>query len=131
MSGQANKRRNPINRISKGGQYAIILLILLLLGSGTVFFFYRTFTTTGDDAVAVMNNEEREMLDRVLSIGPKMDPSEVYRLLGEPTSDLLVIAQWDGFAGSVLSRGRIYFIDGKPGKFRWIKLGYFVYEVKY
>ena len=67
-------------------------------------------------------------LERVASIHKGMAAPQVYAVLGEPTSDLYLVAKWDGFGGSRLSQLRVYFYDGHPQKIRWMKLGYFVYE---
>ena len=75
-----------------------------------------------------MSAEEKALLPRLGSIHAAMTAAEVYKVLGEPTSDLLVVAQWDDFGGSQLSQLRIAFIDGRPRKLRWLKLGYFMYE---
>ena len=108
----------------------IALVVVLIVCGGTAFgcLTWNTIRHAGDQAVAQMNSDEREWLKRVTLIHPAMNAEQVYKVLGEPTSDILLLAKWDGFGGSQLSQLRIYFFDGHPRRIRWLKLGYFMYE---
>jgi hypothetical protein len=88
----------------------------------------KTFSHTGDEAASQMTKEEQEWLGRIGRLHKAMPVAKVYELLGEPTSEVLSLAKWDGFAGSKLGQLRVYFTDGHPRRVRWLKLGYFVYE---
>jgi len=103
---------------------------LLLIAATCVAVFYadRMFSTTDQQAVAAMNAEELAALKRLSSIDGGMSSEQVFRTLGSPSEDLFFIAKWNGFGGSILSQARIYFVDGRPAKIRWMKLGFFVYE---
>jgi hypothetical protein len=101
-----------------------------LIGGAGVFGYLvvNTFSYTGADAVTQMNDEERQLLERIGRIERTMNAAAVYAALGEPTSEILGLAKWDGVAGSRLSQLRIYFLDGQPRRIRWIKLGAFMFE---
>jgi len=112
-------------------QALIVALSVVMVVCGATAFGYLTWNTlrhAGDQAVAQMSSQEREWLKRITLIGPAMNAVQVYEVLGEPTSDIFLLAKWDGFGGSQLSQLRIYFSDGHPRRVRWLKLGYFVYE---
>jgi hypothetical protein len=104
--------------------------LVVLFGGGGVFGYLTVnmLDHSGDQAVSQMSPEEQDWLRRVTRIERTTTPAEVYRTLGEPSSELFGLAKWDEFAGSSLSQLRVYFIDGQPRKIRWMKLGYFVYE---
>ncbi len=112
---------------------AIVILFLIPATGFFGFYSYRTFATTGEKAIAVMTPEELTVLEKVSQIDKNMNAEEVFRILGEPTEDLLVIAKWNGMGGSSLSQGRVYFRvrDGKVREFRLIKLGYFFYVINF
>ena len=107
---------------------AVGVLVFVSASSVAVFYAHRTFTTTGQRAVGVMNPEERAALDGLSKISRAMSTEQVYRALGPPSEDLYLVAKWNRFGGSALSQARIYFVNERPMKIRWIKLGFFVYE---
>src|SRR5688500_4674673 len=105
---------------TKSQKLLIALLVTMAVG-GAVFAAYmgvRTFSHVGEDAVTQMSAVEREWLARLDRLHRGMPAEEVYRLLGEPSTDVLVAAQWNGFGGSRLSRLRIYFANGRPHRLR-------------
>jgi hypothetical protein len=106
-------------------------LIVVAIASGMAALGYATWNMmshTGARAVDRMNAQERESLKRVALVRSTMSMEQVYKILGEPTSDLFQLAKWDGFGGSELSQLRIYVVDGHPRRVRWMKLGYFFYD---
>jgi hypothetical protein len=112
-------------------QKLIVTAVIVAFVCGAAFFGYRglqTFSHTGEEAVTQMTPEERDWLARIGRLHKGMRVPEVHELLGEPSSDVLVAAKWDGFAGSQLSQLRVYFHDGHPRRLRWMKLGHFIYE---
>jgi len=115
------KRRNVV-------LVALAVLMFISASGVMVYFAHRTFTTTGQRAVAMMNTEELAVLGKLSSIRRAMSTDQVYQALGPPSEDLFLLAKWNGFGGSPLSQVRVYFVDKHPIKFRWIKLGFFVYE---
>lgn len=112
-------------------QKLIAAAVIVAFFCGAAFFGYhglQTFSHTGEDALTQMTPQERDWLARIGRLHKGMGAAEVHELLGEPSSDVLVAAKWDGFAGSRLSQLRVYFQDGHPRRVRWMKLGYFIYE---
>jgi pheromone shutdown protein TraB len=116
--------------VKRGTLVFLALAVPVLAGATAVAVYYidRTVSTTGEQAVQAMNAEERAALGRVLALRRGMTAEEVFRSLGPPSEDLGLLAKWDGFGGSALSQVRVYFLDGRPVKVRWLKLGAFVYE---
>ncbi len=96
--------------------------------AGFGYLVWNTQSNTGGRAIARMNPEERKALKRIELVRPTMTAERVYEVLGEPTSEILAVAKWDGFGDSQLSQLRVYFSEGHPRKVRWLKLGYFLYE---
>lgn len=115
----------------KRGTILFLALAVPVLAGATaagVYFIDRTVSTTGERAVQAMNAEERAALRGVLLLRRGMSAEDVYRALGPPTEDLGLVAKWNGLGGSALSQVRVYFLDGRAFKVRWMKLGAFVYE---
>jgi hypothetical protein len=112
-------------------QKLIAAAVIVAFAGAAAFFGYhglQTFSHTGEDAATQMTPGERDWLARIGRLHKGMSVADVQKLLGEPSSDVLVAAKWDGFAGSRLSQLRVYFHEGQPRRVRWIKLGYFLYE---
>lgn len=112
-------------------QNLLIAALIALAVCAAAFFAYmgvQTFTHRGDEALTQMSAQEREWLARIGRLHKGMTVAEVYQLLGEPSSDVVLAAKWDGFAGSRLSQLRVYFSEGHPYRLRWMKLGGFIYE---
>ena len=109
---------------------SVALIVVAIAGGVAVlgYLSWNMMTHTGARAVDQMNAQERELLKRVALVRSTMSMEQVYKILGEPTSDLFQLAKWDGFGGSELSQLRIYVVDGHPRKVRWAKLGYFFYD---
>lgn len=115
----------------KGKQALVAGAAVVVIACGAAGFGYVVWNTqsnTGERAIARMNSEEREALKRIALVRSTMTAERVVQALGEPTSDIVMLAKWDGFGGSQLSQLRVYFSDGHPRKIRWLKLGYFLYE---
>lgn len=107
----------------------IVLVLVVILA---VLSFGRTFVNSGNKAISVMNSEEKALIEKVKSqIDNNSTREEVFDILGEPTEDVVLVAKWNGLGGSFLNQGRVYFIDGKAGKFRLMKIGYFFYEIEF
>lgn len=109
---------------------ALGVLVFISATGVTVYFADRMFSNMGEYAVTAMNAEELAALDRLSSIHRNMSMEQVHRMLGPPSEDLYFMAQWNGFGGSVLSQARVYFLNERPTKIRWMKVGFFVYEKK-
>lgn len=116
--------------MKRGTVLFLALAVPVLLGAAgaAVYYVDRTVSTTGERAVQAMNAEERAALRGVLALRRGMTPEDVFRTLGPPSQDIGLVAKWNGFGGSALSQVRVYFIDGRPARVRWMKLGSFVYE---
>ena len=115
----------------KSRQALVVAGVVAAVVCGAAGFGYvmlNTFSHMGEQAVAEMNAEEREALQRLGRLHKAMSAAEVYAALGEPTSELFIVAKWNGFGGSRLSQLRVEFYDGHPRRIRWLKLGSFVYE---
>jgi hypothetical protein len=107
---------------------ALVVSVLVCGASVAGYLIVNSLNHSGEQAVALMNAEERQWLERIGQIRQEMDTAEVHAVFGEPTSDIILLAKWDGFAGSKLSQLRIYFSDGHPTRILWFKLGSFMYE---
>jgi pheromone shutdown protein TraB len=116
--------------VKRGTLVFLAIAVPVLAGAAgvAVYFIDRTVSTTGERAMRAMNAEERVALRGVLALRRSMRAEDVHRLLGPPSEDLGLVAKWNGFGGSGLSQVRVYFLDGRPVKVRWMKLGSFVYE---
>jgi hypothetical protein len=116
--------------VKRGTLVFLLVAVPVLAGASAagVYYIDRTVSTTGERAVQAMNAEERAALRGVLALHRGMTAEEVFRMLGPPSDDLGLVAKWNGFGGSGLSQARVYFLDGRPVKVRWMKLGSFVYE---
>lgn len=115
----------------KAKQARILAAVLLVVACGVAtlgYLVWSTFSHTDDQAIAQMNAEERELLARIERVHSRMNAEQVYEILGEPTTDLFLVAKWEGAGGSRFSELRMYYFDGRPRRIRWLKLGYFMYE---
>lgn len=107
---------------------ALAGLAFLAAAATTSWLAWRMVAHTGALAVQQMDAGEREALQRLAGLRRDMTSADVYRVLGEPTEDLVLLAKWNGYGGSPLSQARVYFLDDHPVRVRWLKLGCFVYE---
>lgn len=116
--------------MNRGTALFVVLgaLVFIPATGATVYFADRMFSNMGEHAVTAMNAEELAALRLLSSVNRNMSTDQVFRVLGEPSEDLYFLAKWNGFGGSVLSQARIHFIDGRPAKIRWMKVGFFVYD---
>jgi len=103
-------------------------LVFIPATGATVYLFDRMLSNTGEHAVTAMNAEELAALRLLSSVNRNMSADQVFRVLGPPSEDLYFLAKWNGFGGSPLSQARIYFINDRPTKIRWMKVGFFVYD---
>ncbi len=88
----------------------------------------RTVTTRGEQAVRAMDAEERAAFAQLSLITREMRADQVYQVLGPPSEDLILVAKWNGYGGSIFSQLRVSFANGHPVSARWLKLGSFMYE---
>jgi len=111
--------------------YVVLGALIFVSGTGvTVFFADRMFSNMGEHAVTAMNAEELAALRLLSSVNRNMSMDQVFQTLGPPSEDLYFLATWNGFGGSVLSQARVYSLNNRPTKIRWMKVGFFVYEKK-
>jgi hypothetical protein len=106
---------------------AIIAICGIAIG-GFGYLMVATFAHTGQDALTQMSAEERGAVLFLERITGDMTLDDVSALLGGPTAELFIRADWEHFGGSRLSRLQIYFQDSHPYRVTWIKVGSFVYE---
>ena len=114
-----------------------VRILSLLLGASAALIglvgAWRTFNVQGEQAVQAMSVDEREYLKRLRRLDAGMSRSEVESVLGpaDHWTGLGADEQgtWSEVPGAPLSRVTVHIDQGEAQRARWMKIGYFTYEV--
>lgn len=112
------------------------LILLLVVGAALVVGVgaWRTLTVVGEAAVASMDSAERSLLQRIGRLDRGMTREEVEAVLGPPDHWTQLGADqrgnWLNVPGAPLARVTVHLDSGAASRVRWLKLGYFTYELE-
>ena len=94
-----------------------------------ILLFVALGCATGEDALKKMSPEERLFTEKIKQIRPEMTEADIEKILGKvKRGSGTMRPSWSGPSGGEMDEVAVYFLGGRVGKVRWIKLGSFIWE---